>query len=182
MSKKNHKNTVPEAHEDEDVTIDLEENEAIGEDESEPNLEDAYEALNNRYLRVCADYDNFRRRARQSRQANYDEGVIDTVRALMPVVDSIDAAMQAADQSETDEASEFAEGLALIRQQLDEAFQRMGVVEIEGEGADFDPNVHQAVLHEEDDEHPDNHVVQVFQKGYKKGDRVIRHAMVKVVN
>jgi molecular chaperone GrpE len=70
----------------------------------------------------------------------------------------------------------------LIGQQFDEALRKLGVVEIEGVGSQFDPNVHQVVLHAEEEGEPENVVTEVFRKGYKKGDRVIRHSMVKVVN
>ncbi|HZK28834.1 MAG TPA: nucleotide exchange factor GrpE [Clostridia bacterium] len=138
--------------------------------------------LNDRYLRVCADYDNFRRRSRLDKAASYDEGVMETIRLLMPVVDSVDCAIKAADSCLTDEAREFAEGVILIAQQLDEVFRRLGVTEIDGVGSNFDPNFHQVVVHEEDEDEPDNYVAEVYQKGYRKGDRVIRHSMVKVIN
>ena len=138
--------------------------------------------LNNRYLRVCADYDNFRRRSRQDKANSYEEGVIDTIRALMPLVDSIDGAIKAAGDCRSEEAREFAEGVLLIGQQLNEALSKLGVTEIDGQGSAFDPNVHQAVLHDQDPTQPENCVTEVFQKGYVKGDRVIRHSMVKVVN
>ena len=138
--------------------------------------------LNNRYLRVCADYDNFRRRSRQDKANSYEEGVIDTIRALMPLVDSIDGAIKAAEDCRSEEAREFAEGVLLIGQQLDEALGKLGVTEIDGQGSTFDPNVHQAVLHDQDPTQPENCVTEVYQKGYVKGDRVIRHSMVKVVN
>ena len=144
----------------------------------EKTSEEELRELNDRYLRVCADFDNFRRRSRQDRAAGYEEAVIDTVRALLPLVDSVDAAVECVQ----DETREFAQGVVLIAQQLDEALQKLGVTEIDGEGADFDPSCHQAVIHNEDGELPENHVVEVYQKGYRKGDRVIRHSMVRVVN
>lgn len=148
----------------------------------EKTSEEELRELNDRYLRVCADFDNFRRRSRQDRAAGYEEAVIDTVRALLPLVDSVDAAVKAADECVQDETREFAQGVVLIAQQLDETLQKLGVTEIDGEGADFDPSYHQAVIHNEDGELPENHVVEVYQKGYRKGDRVIRHSMVRVVN
>ncbi len=107
---------------------------------------------------------------------------MDTVQALMPVIDSLDSAIKASEKWETDEAREITEGIVLIGQQFDEALRKLGVVEIEGVGSQFDPNVHQVVLHAEEEGEPENVVTEVFRKGYKKGDRVIRHSMVKVVN
>lgn len=148
----------------------------------EKRVEDEIRELNNRYLRVCADYDNFRRRSRQEGDNRYEEGIIETIRSLMPVVDSIEGALKAAEDCRTDEAKEFAEGLVLIAQQLKESLGRLGVTEIPGLGAAFDPNVHQVVIHEEDGDLPENTITEVYQKGYVKGNRVIRHSMVKVVN
>lgn len=151
---------------------------AIEEKSSEEELRE----LNDRYLRVCADFDNFRRRTRQDRAAGYEEAIIDTVRALLPVIDSIDGAIKAGEGCVTEEARDFAQGVILIAQQLEEVFQKLGVTEIDGLGASFDPNLHQVVIHGEDEELPENHIVEVYQKGYRKGDRVIRHSMVRVVN
>ena len=153
------------------------------EQEAEEKLpEDELRELNDRYLRVCADFDNFRRRTRQDRAAGYEEGIIDTVRALLPVVDSIDGAIKAAADCATGETREYAEGVVLIAQQLEEVLNKLGVTEIDGEGSEFNPNVHQVVIHGQDEDQPENHVVEVYQKGYRKGDRVIRHSMVRVVN
>ncbi len=150
--------------------------------ESEETDQDKLRELNQRYLRICADFDNFRRRTRQDQAASYEEGVMDSVRALLPVIDSVDSAIKASEQWETEEAREIAAGIVLISQQLNESFRKLGVVEIEGEGSAFDPNVHQAVMHIEEEGGPENCVTEVFRKGYRKGDRVIRHSMVKVVN
>ena len=152
------------------------------EEGEEKSQEDELRELNDRYLRVCADFDNFRRRTRQDRAAGYEEAVIDTVRALLPVVDSVDAAIKAALACATDEARELAQGVVPNALQLEEAFQKLGVTEIDGKGSDFDPSIHQGVIHGEDEELPENYVVEVYQKGYRKGDRGIRHSMVRVVN
>lgn len=154
----------------------------LTEENLDMDFEDALKDLNDRYLRVCADYDNFRRRSRLDRQQGYEEGVIDTVRQLIPVFESVDSAVKAASGYEGEESQEFSKGLKLIAGQINEALERLGVTEIPGEGALFDPQFHQVVIHEEDDSLPENTVTEVFQKGYTKGDRVIRHSMVKVVN
>ena len=169
------------AEADQEILVEKEEDLDLEAEETQTE-QDPIQELNNRYLRVCADYDNFRRRSKQDKAVSYEEGVIDTIRALMPVVDSIDGAIKAAGDCKSEEAREFAEGVVLIAQQLEEVFARLGVTEIEGQGSTFDPNVHQAVLHDQDETMPENSVTEVFQKGYVKGDRVIRHSMVKVVN
>ena len=85
------------------------------------------EELNRRYLRVCADFDNFRRRTRQDQATSYEEGVMDTVQALMPVIDSLDSAIKASEKWETDEAREITEGIVLIGQQFDEALRKLEI-------------------------------------------------------
>ncbi|NLB51256.1 MAG: nucleotide exchange factor GrpE [Clostridiaceae bacterium] len=175
-SKKSESAPVEPAEEFE-VTVETE-----GEGAEEKLPEDELRELNDRYLRVCADFDNFRRRTRLDRAAGYEEGIIESVRALLPVVDSIDGAVKAAGDCVTDETREYAEGVSLIAQQLAEALKALGVTEIDGEGSAFNPALHQVVIHGEDEELPENHVIEVYQKGYRKGDRVIRHSMVRVVN
>ncbi len=169
------------AEADQEILVEKEEDLDLEAEETKTE-QDPFQELNNRYLRVCADYDNFRRRSKQDKAVSYEEGVIDTIRALMPVVDSIDGAIKAAGDCKSEEAREFAEGMVLIAQQLEEVFAGLGVTEIEGQGSTFDPNVHQVVIHDQDESMPENAVTEVFQKGYVKGDRVIRHSMVKVVN
>lgn len=181
QSKEKHRKD-PEEKQDLDLEGDLLSDTEEVTPEAEPSSEEELRELNDRYLRVCADFDNFRRRSRQDRAASYDEAVMDTIRTLLPVVDSLDGALKAADACQSEETREFTQGLALIAQQLNQAFDKLGVTEIEGEGAEFDPNVHQAVIHGEDQDLPENRVVEVYQKGYRKGDRVIRHSMVRVVN
>lgn len=166
-----------------ETTVKLPETEEVREEvDASESDRDKLEELNQRYLRVCADFDNYRRRTRQDQATSYDEGVMDTVHTLLPVIDSIDSAIKASEKWETDEAREITAGIVLIGQQFDEALRKLGVVEIEGLGSAFDPNVHQVVLHAEEEGEPENIVTEVFRKGYKKGDRVIRHSMVKVVN
>ena len=179
MAERKEKAKATEA--DQEILVEKEEDLDLEAEETQTEP-DPIQELNNRYLRVCADYDNFRRRSKQDKAVSYEEGVIDTIRALMPVVDSIDGAIKAAGDCKSEEAREFAEGMVLIAQQLEEVFAGLGVTEIEGQGSTFDPNVHQAVLHDQDETMPENSVTEVFQKGYVKGDRVIRHSMVKVVN
>lgn len=179
MADRKEKAKVTEA--DQEILVEKEEDLDLEAEETKTE-QDPFQELNNRYLRVCADYDNFRRRSKQDKAVSYEEGVIDTIRALMPVVDSIDGAIKAAGDCKSEEAREFAEGMVLIAQQLEEVFAGLGVTEIEGQGSTFDPNVHQVVIHDQDESMPENAVTEVFQKGYVKGDRVIRHSMVKVVN
>ncbi|NLZ66199.1 MAG: nucleotide exchange factor GrpE [Clostridiaceae bacterium] len=151
--------------------------------EEEVSFEEKLAALNNRYLRVCADFDNYRRRSAKEKESIYDDGIMDVLRELMPVVDSMDAAVKAAEKwDDAEHGKDFAEGMSLIMDQWTKALEKLGVEEIPGEGSTFDPGLHQVVAHVEDDAYDDNTVVEVYRKGYVKGLRVIRHSMVKVAN
>ncbi|NMA17700.1 MAG: nucleotide exchange factor GrpE [Clostridiaceae bacterium] len=167
---------------DRDDTKDVDPSDDTEKDE-EISHEEQLAALNNRYLRVCADFDNFRRRSVKEKESSYDDGIMDVLRELMPVVDSMDAAVKAAEKwDDAEHGKEFADGMTLIMDQWTKALEKLGVEEIPGEGSAFDPGVHQVVAHIEDDAYDENTVVEVYRKGYVKGSRVIRHSMVKVAN
>lgn len=131
-----------------------------------------------KYLRMLAEYDNFRRRTAKEKEAIYNEASADAIKAILPVIDNLERA--AAAISEEDAESTFAKGVTMTLKSATDALTKMGVTAIETET--FDPNVHNAVMHVEDDSRPEGTIVEVFQKGYKKGDHVIRYAMVTVAN
>ena len=127
-----------------------------------------------KYLRVLAEYDNFRKRSIKERDGIYADAYVDCVKNMLPVIDNIERVLTlSADAS-------FMDGLKLIVNQMHEALTKMGVCEIECKT--FDPNLHNAVMHIEDESYGENEIVEVFQKGYTYGERVIRYAMVKVAN
>lgn len=126
------------------------------------------------YLRVVAEYDNFRKRSKAERDAIYGDACADVIGALLPVYDNIERAAAFTD------GEKIAEGVRLTVKSFAEALQKLGVTEIEAKT--FDPNLHNAVMHVEDDTLGEGEIVEVFQKGYKKGDKVIRYAMVKSAN
>lgn len=126
------------------------------------------------YLRIVAEYDNFRKRSRAERDAIYSDACADVIGALLPVYDNIERA------AAFTEGEKIAEGVCLTVKSFAEALQKLGVVEIEAKT--FDPNLHNAVMHVEDDTLGEGEIVEVFQKGYKRGDKVIRYAMVKSAN
>lgn len=130
--------------------------------------------LNDKYLRVVAEYDNFRKRSLKERDGIYAEAYIDAVKQILPIVDN----MERAEAYLSDDAS--SEGVKMIMNSIHEALTKMGVTEIETKT--FDPNYHNAVMHIDDESYGEGEIVEVFQKGYKKGDKVIRYAMVKVAN
>lgn len=136
----------------------------------------AYAVLNDKYLRMMAEYDNYRKRVAKERQALGNEIAADVIADILPIYDNLERAIGFSD------AEKVAEGLTLIYKSFTETLKKLGVAEIEALGCPFDPNLHNAVLHVEDEAYGENVVIDVLQKGYIKGDRIIRHAMVKVAN
>ena len=132
--------------------------------------------LNDKYLRLYAEYDNFRRRSAKEREGIYFDAKSDTIKNILPILDNMERA------TAFTEADRILEGMNLILKSFNENFAKMDVKEIEALGTTFDPNVHYAVMHVEDESYGEGEVVEVLQKGYKIGDTVIRAAMVKVAN
>ena len=131
-----------------------------------------------KYLRMLAEYDNFRRRTAKEKDGIYADAMADTVKAILPVIDNLERAAAGVPEGEAESA--FAKGVAMTLKSAVDTLAKLGVTEIET--ATFDPNLHNAVMHVEDETLPEGAIVEVFQKGYKKDDRVIRYAMVKVAN
>ena len=129
-----------------------------------------------KYLRLAAEYDNFRRRSREEKDGIYEAALADTVAELLPIVDNLERAAQFED------GDKVLEGLKMILKASSSAFEKLGVEELGKAGESFDPNLHNAVLHVDDEAYGDGEIVEVFQKGYKKGKRIIRFAMVKTAN
>ena len=140
------------------------------------DLEAALADKEDKYLRVCAEYDNFRRRSQKERESVYSDAYSDAINALLPVLDNLGRAVGCEDPKA------LADGLALILKSFDEGLTKLGIEEIKAVGETFDPERHYAVLHVEDENYGENEVVEVLQKGYIRGDKVIRYAVVKVAN
>ncbi len=132
--------------------------------------------LNDKYLRLYAEYDNFRRRSAKERDSIYSDAKSDTLKNVLPILDNMERA------TAYTEADKILEGMNLILKSFNDNFAKMDVKEIEALGKPFDPNVHYAVMHVEDESFGESEVVEVLQKGYICGDKVIRYAMVKVAN
>lgn len=139
-------------------------------------LAKALEEEKDRALRVMAEYDNFRRRSRAERDMVYSDAFADAINEILPIIDNLERAQG------FDSAEDVKTGVVMIMKSAKEALKKMGVEEIEALGCEFDPNVHNAVMHTEDESLGENTVSAVLQKGYKKGDRIIRYAMVQVAN
>ncbi len=135
------------------------------------------EDLNNRLLRTMAEYDNYRKRTQREKDLIYPEAIKTAVETFLPVLDNFERALAA---PTTDD--EFKKGVAMIFSAMQDSFKKLGVEEIAAQDQPFDPELHNAVMHVEDDAFAENTVCEVFATGYRLGDLVIRHAMVKVAN
>ena len=134
-------------------------------------------AAEDKYLRLAAEYDNFRKRTIREKESAWADSKAQTVGAFLPVYDNLERALK---QETADEA--YKKGVEMTMNGLKDVLTKLGVEVIPALGETFDPNVHNAVMHVEDDSVEDNTVVEVFQQGFKLGDKVIRFAMVKVAN
>lgn len=140
--------------------------------------DEALKVKTEQYQRLLAEYDNFKKRTVREKEAIYTDSVKDTVAVLLPVIDNLERALDAFDNKEGDQYK----GVEMILKQTEEAFKKLGVSKIESVGETFNPELHNAVMHIEDDSVTENTVVEEFQKGYTYKDKVIRHSMVKVAN
>lgn len=138
------------------------------------------EELNDRLLRNMAEFENFRNRSEKEKSAMFDIGARSVIEKILPVVDNFERGLGAVPDEEKDSA--FVKGMEAIYKQISTMFEEIGVVPIEAVGKEFDPNLHNAVMHDEDDTMEANTVSEEFQKGYLYKDSVVRHSMVKVVN
>ena len=129
-----------------------------------------------KYLRMAAEYDNFRRRSREEHTACYENAMSDTVSELLPIIDNLERATLYSD------AEKVREGLVMIEKSVAAVLEKLGISEVGAVGEKFDPNLHNAVMHVDDDAFGEGEIVEVFQKGYKKGNKIIRFAMVKTAN
>ena len=133
--------------------------------------------VNDKYLRLAAEYDNYRKRTAKEKESVSGDAKADTIKPLLAVYDNLERGI-----AQYDESDVHRQGLELILRQFTEALTKLGVTEIEAKGQPFDPGLHNAVMHVEDETAGENTVVEVFQKGFMLGDKVLRFAMVKVAN
>lgn len=130
-----------------------------------------------KYLRLAAEYDNFRRRSQKEKDNCYNDGKTDTLIKFLPVYDNLARALGTATEDEA-----YRKGVEMIMTQFEATMEKLGVEKIESLGKTFDPSVHNAVMHVDDETKGENEVVEVFQEGFKIGDKIVRFAMVKVAN
>ena len=170
MAKKEKKQSQPEVEQTEEIL------EEVQTPEVDP-WEEKYNAEHDSYLRLAADYDNFRKRTAKEKEQSYSNGKADAVEKLLPVYDNLERALN---QPTQDEA--YKKGVEMTMTQLVGIFAGLGVEIFGNVGDQFDPNIHNAVMHTEDDSLGENTISQVFQKGFKIGDKIVRFAMVQVAN
>ena len=139
--------------------------------------EEKYNAEHDSYLRLAADYDNFRKRTAKEKEASYTNGKADAVAKLLPVYDNLERALN----QQTEDAA-YKKGVEMTMTELVKIFTALGVEIFGNVGEPFDPNLHNAVMHIDDENLAENTISQVFQKGFKIGDKVVRFAMVQVAN
>ena len=130
-----------------------------------------------KFLRLAAEYDNYRRRSQKEKESAWADSKAETAAAFLPVYDNLERALK---QETADEA--YKKGVEMTMTQLKEVLSKLGIEEIPALGQTFDPNLHNAVMHVEDENAGENTIVEVFQSGFRSGDKVIRFAMVKVAN
>lgn len=171
MSKKDMDQTKPESQQEEAEA-------AEGTVQSpEEAMQAALREQEDKYLRLLAEYDNYRKRSQKEKENAWTSAKADTAKEFLPVYDNLERALK---QETADEA--YAKGVQMIMTQLKSVLEKLGIQEIPAQGETFDPNVHNAVMHIDDETLGENVVAEVFQAGFQIGDKVIRHAMVKVAN
>ncbi len=164
-------------HKDEAKKEKKQKKESKREAELKETAEKLIQAEKDKYLRLCAEYDNFRKRSQKERDTLYADIKADTLIKFLPIYDNLERALATPTEDEA-----YRRGVEMIMTQFCTTMDKLGITEIDALGQKFDPNMHNAVMHIQDDAYGENEVVEVFQKGFKLNDRVIRFAMVKVAN
>ena len=169
-SEKKNEETV---NKEEVITEEVKEETAAEENE----FEKKYNDVNEKYMRTLAEYDNYRKRTIKEKESIYPEAKAVVVEKFLPVMDNFERALDSAENKDA-----FYEGIVMLKKQMDDVLTALGVEEIKAVGEVFNPELHNAVMHIDDEDAGENIIVEEFQKGYKIGDRVVRHSMVKVAN
>ncbi len=137
-----------------------------------------YETLNNQYLRLAADFDNYRKRQAQEREGLINYGKIEALTKLIEVLDNFDRAQNAL--KDTEDVNHVKEAFNVLHKQIVDSLEKIGLSKIETVGLEFDPNIHEAVMQTPSQDYPDQTIIAEMQKGYKLGDKVLRPALVNV--
>ena len=173
---------------EEEKVLETEENEAceevaeeVQEEDREAELAEKLKESEDKYLRLYAEYENYKKRTQKEKDARYADAVIDTAAELLPVMDNLDRALAVEVTSE--DARALRDGVEMVKKQMTESLTKLKITEIQAVGEEFNPNLHNAVMHIDDEAITENTVVEEFMKGYiYNDDRVVRYSMVKVAN
>lgn len=170
MTKRKSENVIPE-----EEVITQKEDECS---ETIMKLEQELSQLKSQHLRALAEYDNFRKRTEREKLEIYSNATIAAATEILPIADNIERALEVKDSDE----QSMKKGIEMIYSQLKNTFEKLGIEEMAGEGEEFNPDLHNAVSHIDDETVGENTISAVYQKGYLLGDKVVRHAMVQVAN
>ncbi len=165
--------------ESENISVEETHAEEVVQETAQPSAEEIKAEYEDKLMRMAAEYDNFRKRTIKEREVIAETSVSDAVSHLLPAMDNLSRAIAALEAEEDNPAKQ---GFMLIARQFDEAFANIGIEKIPAEGTQFDPNLHNAVMHIDDESLEDNIIVEELMAGYKYKNKIIRHSMVKVAN
>ena len=178
---KNSENLDEEVKEEAQQTSEKDENSEDKKDEKNTELQDLqqkYDTLNQQYLRLAADFDNYRKRQAQERENLLKFGTENALKKMIEVLDNFERGKKALEN--VDDCAKVKESFDLVHKQVFDALSKLGLEVIETEGQEFDPNFHDAVMQTPTSEHPEHTIINELQKGYKMGDKVLRPALVNV--
>ena len=176
-------NTVEEAEKAEETGSDEEPEESAEAEEAADDSDKKSEELEKRYMSLYAEYDNYRKRTQKEKESLYADAVADVTKEFLTVLDNIDRAVSTAKDADENSIDKVIEGVELLGKQASAILAKIGVEEIKAErGEKFDPNLHEAVMHVEDEELGEQEIARVFTKGYTYKGKVIRHVVVQVAN
>ena len=161
----------------EDLTNNTEDPKVVDETNPETVLASEYDELNDRYKRLLAEFENYKKRSAKEKESIYGMITGDVVTTMLPIMDNLEKAVSA-----KTEDTQYQDGVALLARQFQEALKNLGLEEIETVGKRFDPEFHEAVSHIQDETKGEQEIVQEYRKGYKIGNKVVRHSMVIVAN
>ena len=147
-------------------------------DTEDNKLQEEYDKLNQQYIRLAADFDNYRKRQEQERESLLKYGAENALKKMAEILDNFERGEKALENVE--DCKQVKDSFNLIHKQVIETLQKLGLEEIEAEGKQFDPNFHEAVMQTPTSEHPEHTIINVLQKGYKMGDKVLRPSLVNV--
>ena len=161
----------------ENEEVDKKENKKVESKEKEMVPKEDYDALDDHFKRILAEFENFKKRSKKERESLYNSILSDVVESILPILDNLENAAKAETKDES-----YKQGIELVLKQFNDVLKSKGIEEIEAEGETFDPELHEAVRSVQDETKGEKEIVEVYRKGYKIGNKVIRHAMVSVAN